>query len=959
MENKKKFYQMRMLGLIILLVISVILGIYALQRLVIMPSFISLERAEAEKDLSRCVDAIKRETHHLNQLCADWATWDDTYQFAQDKNEAFLKANINWENLEANSSINSIVIVGVNGEIIWGESFDSSQGGNIEIAEFQDKAFSEGHYLLDHKSKESRINGLILTSHGLMIVSSQPILTSKGEGPVEAVLVMGRFLNQNVLKALNEQVKVPFLTKVLNKDTVLTKAEKKAVKLLVSEPYVIESINQNELHGYSLISDLNGSPALLVNATFPREIIKRGRDTARLAGLTVVLALVLVVAVSFFWSTLRLYETRRYTEKVEGLVVERTAELVESEEQFRTVVEQSTAAIEVYEPNGKMVIVNDAWAKFWNLKKDDVTNFNIFDDSQCEAIGLTAAFREAQKGNSQHIPEVAYDPDNSGFKDGRSRWISARVYPIKDQDGKVLNIVLTYDDITDRKISDEALKKSEHMQRKMVANIGDVIVIIDKDGSNKYKSPNIEKIFGWKPEDVVGQSAFDNVHPEDLKNAQEFFGDLTSEPNKVGSFECRYRCKNGNYKWIEFTGNNLLEDPDIKGILGNYQDISERKQLEERFRQMQKMDAIGQLAGGVAHDFNNQLTGILGYADILRSQLKDDKHLHYVENILSGSHRAADLNKKLLAFARKGKYESVIVDIHNVIREVVEFLEHSIDKKIEVKLLFNATPSFTRGDPSQIQNAFLNLAINASDAMTEGGHIIFETDTCDLGKAACDELPFELLPGPYLHISVIDSGGGIQDDVLKHIFEPFFTTKELGKGTGMGLAAVYGTVKQHGGAISVSSKKDKGTTFDIYFPLEEETVQEKRSKKGFTVAPRNARILLVEDEEVIRNLATDMLNSFGYMVETREDGLVGVEYYSKHWQEIDLVILDLIMPGMSGPEAYYAMKDINPQIKTLISSGYSIDGIAQKLLDDGAQDFIQKPFQLAELSAKIAGVLES
>jgi CheY-like chemotaxis protein len=330
----------------------------------------------------------------------------------------------------------------------------------------------------------------------------------------------------------------------------------------------------------------------------------------------------------------------------------------------------------------------------------------------------------------------------------------------------------------------------------------------------------------------------------------------------------------------------------------------------------------------------------------------------YAHHILVASRRASDLTKKLLAFARKGKYQSAPINLHMVIPEVTNMLGHSIDKKIEIKQVLSANPSVITGDPTQIQSALLNLAINAADAMPDGGELVFETSVVQLDDANCSGSPYAIEPGSYLRVSVTDSGCGIPEDILDRIFEPFFTTKEVGKGTGMGLAAVYGTVSQHGGAINISSEVGRGTTFNIDLPVNEQAAQHVKRTTNMIQAPRTASILVIDDEQLIRSMSGDMLASLGYSVMTGEDGDVGVACYKKHWREIDLVILDMVMPRMNGTDAFHEMKAINPDVKVLIASGYSINDKVERLLAEGALGFIQKPFEGSELSTKVAEAIQ-
>jgi len=517
------------------------------------------------------------------------------------------------------------------------------------------------------------------------------------------------------------------------------------------------------------------------------------------------------------------------------------------------------------------------------------------------------------------------------------------------EDGNVVMLRGTFQDITELRRAEEDLAAIFNMSLAMIC-------VADIQTTTFIRvNPAFTTNLGYQQEELCSYSFLDFVHSDDLEETQQMVKNSLLQGEMVSSFENRIRHKDGSFRWLLWS---FHPRPELGLTFATAIDITEQKNLQDRLRQMEKMDAIGQLAGGVAHDFNNQLTCIMGYADILLGGLEEPERRRYADNILVATRRAGDLTQKLLAFARKGQYESVPVDIHAMVQEVVEILTYSIDKRIEIKQRLTASPSTTKGDPGQIQNALLNLGINASDAMQDGGKLVFETRITELDDEYCSGTPYEILPGPYLSISISDTGCGIAREDLARIFEPFFTTKEVGKGTGMGLAAVYGTVKQHGGAINVYSEVGRGTTFRIYLPVEEKAAALLNRNTDVITAPFAATILVVDDERVVRHLTEDMLTSLGYAVKTRNDGAAGLAFFEKHWREIDLVILDMIMPRMNGSETYRAMKAMNPDVKVLLVSGYSLDGAAQTLLADGVKGFIQKPFDRFELSTKVVKALQ-
>jgi len=404
----------------------------------------------------------------------------------------------------------------------------------------------------------------------------------------------------------------------------------------------------------------------------------------------------------------------------------------------------------------------------------------------------------------------------------------------------------------------------------------------------------------------------------------------------------------------------ITKNDDIERIVVMYEDITEQKEvnyerdrLKDQLNQTHKLDAIGQLAGGVAHDFNNMLAGIMSASQLLKSPKRnlDQKSLNYVNIILQASIRAADLTAKLLAFGRKGKISSTIVDLHNIIDETIAILNRTIDKKISIKTQKEALYSTVIGDESSLQNLILNLGINASHAMEDGGTLSILTSNIKLNKTYCNASQFEIEPGDYVELEVRDNGTGISIENIKKIFEPFFTTKEQGKGTGLGLAAVYGTVLDHHGSITVYSEPGEGTAFHITLPSSKEVVSLKESHDK--IISGKGKILLVDDEELIRITGTHVLEEMGYEVLLAEDGLEAIKMYKKFYSVIDIVIMDMIMPKMNGKEAFYELKKINKNCKVIISSGFTKNESLEDLQKNGLVGFIHKPFRNYDLGLLI------
>lgn len=382
-------------------------------------------------------------------------------------------------------------------------------------------------------------------------------------------------------------------------------------------------------------------------------------------------------------------------------------------------------------------------------------------------------------------------------------------------------------------------------------------------------------------------------------------------------------------------------------------DITELKRVEAELADKSRLEALGQLAGGVAHDFNNQLAGIQGCVDILKVELStDNPNYELVAIIDQASLRSAELTRQLLAFARKGKFQIRPANIHTVIEDVCLMLQRSVQKNIVITKQLQASLTMVKGDPDQLHHMLLNLALNARDAMPNGGTLTFSTTTRSPAEGAGGG-------GGWIEIGVVDSGSGMSVEVQRRMFEPFFTTKDKYKGTGMGLAAVYGTVQNHGGTIEVQSSPGRGTSIVVRLPLIGQTELQAQPQSPQLPVRGAGRVLIIDDEPVVRLMLSKILEKAGYRVDACEDGVEGIERYREIWSRIDIVILDLVMPRLSGLATYEQLRQINPGCVVLVSSGYSVDGEAQKVLDAGAQAFIQKPFVANELLRRLSDLLNN
>jgi signal transduction histidine kinase/CheY-like chemotaxis protein len=447
-------------------------------------------------------------------------------------------------------------------------------------------------------------------------------------------------------------------------------------------------------------------------------------------------------------------------------------------------------------------------------------------------------------------------------------------------------------------------------------------------------------MFGYSRLDVVGKTTDELMAWVRESEECDYLTQLR-ENGYIHNYEAELRRKDGSIFKVLLSG-KLLDIAGTTSILSTVMDVTEQKRLQEQLLQSQKMEVVGQLAGGIAHDFNNMLAGILGAAELIKQRMSvEDKNMKMVNLIVNAASRSADLTRDLLAFSRKGVKENSPVNINEIISSVISILERSIDKKVSVLTKSEAENPVVMGDASLLQNALLNLGVNARDAMPEGGSISYGTSIVVLNAADCQIHQNLLTPGPYLLITVSDTGVGIPKEIIGHIFEPFFTTKDQGKGTGLGLAAVYGTVRDHKGSIVVYSEPEHGTVFTIYLPVcglrSRDSDQSKELVRG------DCGILLVDDEYILRTTGCDLLEELGYTVYLAENGVQALELYTKHRDSISLVLLDIVMPKLNGKETFLQLKTIHPDVRVLFCSGFHQEGTASELRQLGAQGFIQKP----------------
>ncbi len=540
-------------------------------------------------------------------------------------------------------------------------------------------------------------------------------------------------------------------------------------------------------------------------------------------------------------------------------------------------------------------------------------------------------------------------------KDGRRKLIAWSNTALLDGGGAVEYVIPTGIDITEQRRAESELLKEKSFSDSIIDSLPGTFYICDEEGRLIRWNNNEKEITGYSRDELSGMNVL-KLFRED----RDLVASKMKEVYESGraSVEARIVTKSGMSIPFLLTGFRMDRDG-RQYLVGVGMDVSERIHLEEQLRQSQKMECLGTLAGGIAHDFNNILTAIIGYGNLLQMKMGETDPLrHNVEQILASANRAASLTQGLLAYSRKQILNPQPVNLNEIIRKVERLLVRLIGEDVELKVVLTDADTTIEADAGQIEQVLMNLATNARDAMPDGGPLFIETEVVEIDAASAQTHDFQQ-PGQYVLITVTDSGTGMDDRTRERVFEPFFTTKEAGRGTGLGLAMVYGIVTQHNGSIHIDSQVGQGTSFRIYLPVASSAPDALHPVELPPIEGGAETILVAEDDESVRNLTCNMLEQFGYTVIQAEDGEDAVRKFMANRDAVQLLILDVIMPRKNGREAYEKIRIFRPDIKALFFSGYTADIIHQKGLLDSGVHFILKPVPMNELLRKVRTLLDN
>jgi|GEM_PF-6909109 len=547
------------------------------------------------------------------------------------------------------------------------------------------------------------------------------------------------------------------------------------------------------------------------------------------------------------------------------------------------------------------------------------------------------------------------------FKKGDIRKVlKTQKTPIVQENEDVTGILCVVEDVTEKERDQERVREREARFRAIFNNVLLSVIIINNSGYIIYGNDHFYEAFDIEENNEIEFNQL--IHPDFRKQHAEIVRKIYNNELRYYSSELKFLLEPGNTFWANVVTTPIKNNQGkISSLLIMAEDITEKKHMEAHLRQSEKMSAIGQLAHGIAHDFKNQLAGIMGYAQILNTKMKDQNLKRYIEKIIDTTDRATSLTQKLSDFARKEPKVNKPVKVNKIIHETVEMLKPSLNQSIKVEVNLSTEDEYVLGDPVSLQNALLNLCINAKDAMPDGGRLELNTETIHLKNSDCINELHVLTPGQYVKISVTDNGIGMDEATKKKAFEPFYTTKEKGKGTGLGLASVFSTIEKHKGALTIWSAQDVGSSINIFLPLTKEAENETEldEKDSIEINEQGGHILYVEDEDDIREVTIELLKEGGFTVTAFGDPKRALSFFQKNWQSIDLVLSDVVMPEMKGDELFRSMKKVNQDVKVILNSGYTDEAQIQQALDDGIKSFLKKPVQKTELWNEINRLLKT
>jgi len=624
-------------------------------------------------------------------------------------------------------------------------------------------------------------------------------------------------------------------------------------------------------------------------------------------------------------------------------------QLLQNEEIYHSIGESIDYGVWISEPDGRSIYASESFLKMLGMTQEEWHDSILEEVVHPDDLEQTnAAWKECVRTGTKWESEQRY----RGV-DGQWHWILSRGVPVKGKQGQILRWVGVNLDITERKKAEDHLAE----QAALLDKARDAILVRNLEGKILFWNKGAERMYGWTREEAVGR----NIRELIYSNPQEFF-EVDERLIRLGEWqgELQLLAKSGQKITVEAYITLIRDNQGSpKSVLAISTDITEKKRLEAQFLRAQRMESIGTLAGGIAHDLNNILAPILMSIDLLKSTATDPQAGQILDAIGVSARRGADIVRQVLLFARGTEGQKIEVQPRHIVEDIASIIQDTFPKNIQLEFLIPKDTWTILGDPTQVHQVLLNLCLNARDAMPNGGNLTIGVENCVLDDQYA-AMNVQIKPGRYVRINVTDSGTGVPPEILDRIFDPFFTTKELSKGTGLGLSTAMGIVKSHGGIINVYSELDKGTTFKVYLPAMDSTSETLKLPFAEVSQPRGngETVLVVDDEASILIITSQTLQAFGYRVLTATDGADALTVYAMHQNEIALVLTDMAMPLMDGASTIQALRQINPKVRIIAVSGLQGNGDSIKMSKLGVRHFLTKPYTAGVLLRTVRTILD-
>ncbi len=946
----------------------------------IIKGFKELEQEHVEEISALVLRILNLEEENLDELTYDWASWDDVYNFIENRNIRFIESNFTPEILR-DLGLSFIYIADTMDKTVYYQ--ESSFNKLTYKWDIPPNRLTLLRILSERVNKGKQEHGIISVGGWAYFVSARPILRSDDTGPPNGVLLLAKKastgLEQKISRAIGHQVK---LTSISSSGKSASSPEQWIVKL-----------SKNTCEVKRVIKDLFGKPSLALEILLPRKITKYGSTSAHLAIIAEIVLGALLGAV-LLWQLRKLIfskvdqltnevveitesgdlsrrlsasDSDELGELVNGFnkLLEKASDfsrqLMVSKEKYKTLFEQSPAGIFVFDTDFRIVECNESICKMIGRPKEALLGLDL---RKLKYKRVIPHIESALKGKqSKH-----YGLYEATTSDARI-WSSTTLAPLYGQDNRIMGGIGIVEDISEIKKYEWALEKSRaHLEAVLESASGYGILTTDLDFVVTYFNSEAGKIFGCTSTSAIGRKIEELEHG--FKGLMDHFLNAVEQvkEKKVYEFSVEREEKAGErYFSCRISGIGGHDD-EILGYVLFAEDITEklraekeRKELEEQLLHAQKMEAIGRLSGGIAHDFNNLLTGILGLCELALETVDKESETHsIIEQILSSSRKGSKLTKQLLGLSRKRPIRLGTIDVARVVGEMEGMLRSFIGEDIELSVDVPDEPTYIKADPSQVEQIVMNLVVNARDAMPNGGKLhvkIEDVEGDDLLTAHSES------GESFVRLAVNDTGIGMNEEVRTRIFDPFFTTKPPGKGTGLGLSMVYGIVKQLEGFLEVESAPGEGSSFFAYFPKVLRPAEKKHDEpvKVYKMpqSPGSISILIVEDEIPILDILSYVLKREGFNVYSARTGEEALRTLEDKGITIDLLIVDLIMPGMSGTEFAAIVKRRFPGVSIIYISGYTEDIVVQRDILEWDAVFLEKPFSPEDLLKTCAMVLQN